>query len=45
MQFAVKRWETTLLAVAFGACLLVSGVAPALAGDRDHECRERIHKA
>ena len=45
MQFAVKRWETTLLAVAFGACLLVSGVAPALAGDRDYECRERIHKA
>ena len=45
MQLAVKRWESTLLAVMFGAFLLVGRVAPALAGDRDHACHERIHKA
>jgi hypothetical protein len=45
MQLTVRRWESTLLAIVFGAFLLVGGVAPALAGDRDHDCRERIHKA
>ena len=45
MLLTVKRGKTTLLAAVFGALLLVGGVAPALAGDRNHECRERIHKA
>ena len=45
MQLTVKRGKITLLAVVFGAFLLVGGVAPTLAGDRDHECRERIRKA
>ena len=45
MLLRVKGGETILLAAVFGACLLVGGVAPARAGDRDHECRERIHKA
>ena len=45
MLLTVKRGKTTLLAAVFGAFLLVGGVAPTLAGDRDHECRERIHKA
>ena len=52
-----KLRETALLATVFGAFLLVGcgphygrrsglgGVAPTRAGDRDHECRERIDKA
>ena len=40
------RWgKTTLVAAMSGVFLLVCCVAPALAGDRDHECRERIEKA
>ena len=40
------RWgKATLVAAMFGVFLLVGCVAPARAGDRDHECRERIHKA
>ena len=40
------RWgKTTLVAAIFGVFLLVGCVAPALAGDRDRECRERIEKA
>ena len=40
------RWgKTTLVAVMLGICLLVSCLVPALAGDRDHQCRERIEKA
>lgn len=45
MSLTVKRGETTLLAAAFGAFLLVGGAAPTLAGDRDNGCRERIQKA
>lgn len=45
MLLTLKRGKTTLLAAVFGACLLVGGVTPALAGDRDDSCRERIHKA
>ena len=45
MLLTVKRGETALLAAVFGAFLLVGGVAPTLAGDRDYECRERIQKA
>jgi len=45
MLLTVKRGKTSLLAALFGAFLLVGGVALTLAGDRDHECRERIHKA
>ena len=45
MLFTLKRWETTLLVAVFGAFLLIGGVTPTLAGDRDHECREKIHKA
>jgi len=41
----LEREKTTLLAAVFGAFLLVGSVAPALARDRDDECRERIHKA
>jgi len=37
--------KTTLVAAMFGVFLLVGCVAPALAGDRDHKCRERIEKA
>ena len=40
-----KPGKTTLLAAAFGVYLLVGGVAPTLARDRDDKCRERIHKA
>ena len=40
------RWgKTTLVAAMLGVFLLVGCVAPALAGDRDHKCRERIEKA
>jgi len=40
------RWgKTTLVAAMLGVFLLVGCVASALAGDRDHECRERIEKA
>ena len=40
------RWgKTTLVAAMLGVFLLVGCVMPALAGDRDHECRERIEKA
>jgi len=57
MLLMVKRMETALVAAVFGAFLLVGcgahygrrsglgGVPPARAGDRDHECRERIRKA
>ena len=57
MPFTVKRGETILLAVVFGAFLLVGcgahygrrsgpgGVPPTRAGNRDPECRERIYKA
>lgn len=45
MLLRVKRGKTTLLAAMFGVFLLVGGVAPILAGDRDRDCRERIHKA
>ena len=40
------KWEkATLVAAMFGVFLLVGCVVPTLAGDRDHECRERIEKA
>ena len=45
MLLTLKRWETTLLVAVFGAFLLIGGVAPTLAGDRDQACRERIHQA
>ena len=45
MLLTLKRWEITLLAVVFGAFLLVGAAAPTLARDRDDKCRERIHKA
>jgi hypothetical protein len=45
MLLRVKHGKTILLATVFGVFLLVGGVAPILAGDRDHDCRERIHKA
>ena len=42
----MTEWgKTTLLAALFGAFLLLGSVGPARAGDLDHECRERIHKA
>jgi hypothetical protein len=45
MLLTLKRWEATLLVAVFGAFLLIGGVAPTLAGDRDQGCRERIRKA
>ena len=40
------RWgKATLVAAMFGVFLLGGCVVPILAGDRDHECRERIEKA
>ena len=45
MLLTVKRGKTALLAAVLGAFLLVGGVAPTLAGDRDNGCRERIEKA
>lgn len=45
MLLTVKRWKTTLLAAVLGAFLLVGGGAPIVAGDRDNDCRERIHNA
>ena len=45
MLLRVKHGKTTLLAAVFGVFLLVGGVTPILAGDRDNGCRERIHNA
>jgi len=45
MLLRLKHGKTTLLAAVFGVFLLVGGVTPILAGDRDSDCRERIHNA
>ena len=45
MSHKVNCWKKILFVPALGVFLLVGGVAPILAGDRDRDCRERIHKA
>lgn len=47
MLHRVKRCKSILFVVALGVWLLAGGVAPAHAGDRDHDrkCEKRIHKA
>ena len=45
MLLKLKHGKTILLAAVFGVFLLVGGVTPILAGDRDNGCRERIHNA